>query len=111
MKTLIFSALFLALCVTFSCSKTTATTDFTACETLTYNTGIKELIEVQCNNITCHGANQQPTLTTYAAVKASVENGTFHKEVITSRSMPEGSTLSQIDYDKYNCWINDGAPE
>ena len=111
MKAILFSSVLFVLCFTFSCSKKSTETDFTACETQTYTSTIKALIEVQCNNVTCHGAAQQPTLTTYTSVKASVNNGTFLKEVITSQSMPQGTTLSQVDYDKYNCWLNDGAPE
>ena len=94
-----------------ACSKNDKTTDFTTCRSYTYEGEIKSLIETQCNNISCHGAEQQPVLTYWAAVKASVDNGSFKKQVVTQGTMPEGTKLTQEDYDLFNCWLSTGALE
>jgi len=108
---LVFFLFTLGLIIAVSCKKETTETSFVACTSPTYEDEIKTLIETNCNNIDCHGARQQPVLTYYTAVKAAVDNGTFAHEVITSRAMPRGSELSQEDFDLFNCWLNDGAPE
>ena len=96
-----------------ACKKTTpVTTDLAACDaTLTYTKDLKALIDLNCASASCHGGNQSPNLTTYAGVINSVNSGRFKKEVITNRSMPQGSSLSAGDFDSFNCWLNAGAPE
>lgn len=86
-------------------------TDFTQCETLSYEEEIAPLITTNCNNIDCHGANQQPVLTYYAAVKASVDNGSFANEITIDPTIPEGHSISEKDFDSFHCWLNDGAPK
>ncbi|MFT6745762.1 MAG: hypothetical protein ACJAZ2_000096 [Glaciecola sp.] len=100
-----------SLIVFAACSKNDKTTDLTTCGSYTYEGEIKTLIETHCNQISCHGAEKQPVLTYWAAVKVSVDNGSFEKEVITRRTMPEGIELKQADFDLFNCWLNSGAPE
>lgn len=104
--TLSVSVLFLS-----ACKKNKHETDLTTCTPLSYTNDIRPLLDLHCNNASCHGANQQPVLTYYSAVKSSVDNGSFEKEVILNRTMPEGTSLSNEDYDLFNCWLNAGAPE
>ena len=107
----VFAIFTVGLIMGVSCKKSNTETDFTTCTEPTYEDEIKPLLESHCNDITCHGADQQPVLTYFAAVKASVDNGSFEKEVISERSMPEGPELTQEEYDVFNCWLSAGAPE
>lgn len=112
MNKVLFGLIIALSSLVLSCKKDQHQTDLTTCSpTLTYTTDIKPLINLHCNNVSCHGANQTPILTFYSAVKGSIDNGNFTKEVITNRSMPEGTKLSDEEYDLFNCWINAGAPE
>ena len=108
---IIFAIFSVGLIMIVACNKASGETDFTTCTEPTYEEEIKPLLETHCNDISCHGADQQPVLTYYAAVKIAVDNGSFEKEVVSKRSMPEGEKLSQEDYDLFNCWLNAGAPE
>jgi len=74
---------------------------------LTYNTGIKTLIDVNCAN--CHkpGGNT-PDLTTYALVKANIDKVT--NRAISKKDMPS-SGLSTCNFTKLDNWIKDGALE
>jgi len=75
--------------------------------TLTYNNGIKTLIDANCNS--CHkpGGNS-PDLTTYALVKSNITNIEFR--AITQKNMPS-SGLNSCNYTKLNNWIKAGALE
>lgn len=99
------------LLVSISCKKKKHETDFSTCSPISYATDIRALLDLHCNNIECHGANQAPVLTYYTAVKSTIDNGTFETAVINNRTMPKENVLSDEDYDLFNCWLNDGAPE
>lgn len=108
---IVFFVFTLGLLCVIACEKSGHETDFSQCSAPTYDDDIKVLIETKCNSIACHGAEEQPVLTYWSAVKASVDNGSFAKEVISDRAMPKGGKLSNEEYDLINCWLNDGAPE
>ena len=74
---------------------------------LTYNTGIKTLIDGNCAN--CHkpGGNT-PDLTTYALVKANID--LVKKWAITDKKMPS-SGLNTCNYTKLDNWIKAGSLE
>ena len=94
-----------------SCKKSSKETDFSTCTQPTYEDDIKSLLETHCNNIDCHGGRQQPVLTYWSAVKAAVDNGSIQQEVVNARTMPKVVKLSQEEYDMFNCWLTDGAPQ
>ena len=75
--------------------------------TLTYNTGIKTLIDGNCAN--CHkpGGNS-PDLTTYALVKANIT--IIKLRAITLKNMPS-SGLNTCNFTKLDNWIKAGALE
>ncbi|MFZ4797690.1 MAG: c-type cytochrome [Bacteroidia bacterium] len=74
---------------------------------LTYNTGIKTLIDANCAN--CHkpGGNT-PDLTTYALVKANID--LVKKWAITDKKMP-ASGMTTCNFTKLDNWIKAGAKE
>lgn len=75
--------------------------------TLTYNTGIKNLIDANC--VGCHkpGGNS-PDLTTYALVKVNINK--IKLRAITQKNMPL-SGLNTCNYSKLDNWIKAGALE
>jgi hypothetical protein len=74
---------------------------------LTYNTGIKTLIDANCAS--CHkpGGNT-PDLTTFALVKANID--LVKKWAITDKKMP-ASGMTTCNYTKLDNWIKAGTPE
>lgn len=80
------------------------------CDTLlTYNTGIKTLIDGNCATSGCHvSGGTSPDLTTYSLVKANID--LVKKWAITDKKMPS-SGLNTCDYTKLDNWIKAGALE
>lgn len=74
---------------------------------LTYNTGIKTLIDGNCAG--CHkpGGNS-PDLTTYSLVKANTAR--IKARAITQKDMP-ASGLNTCNYKKLDNWIKAGMPQ
>jgi hypothetical protein len=76
---------------------------------LTYNTGIKTLIDGNCASSGCHSAGgTSPELTTYALVKANITKIT--NRAITQKNMPS-SGLNTCNYTKLDNWIKAGSLE
>ena len=111
MKKTILLLVVVIMVLVISCRKKKHETDFSECTPVTYTKDIRALLDVHCNNIECHGANQAPVLTYYAAVKSTFDNGNFRQAVINDRTMPKEAKLSDEDYDLFNCWLEAGAPE
>jgi hypothetical protein len=108
---IIFAIFAVGLIMAVACKKAGNETNFDDCTQPTYDDDIKTILETHCTNITCHGADQQPVLTYFAAVKGAVDNGSMENQVISTRRMPKGTKLSQEEYDLINCWLSAGAPE
>lgn len=82
------------------------------CSTVTYSGTIRPIINSKCATAGCHAAGSaNGDHTIYAGIKAKFDNGTLKKEVITDKTMPQGSPLSETQYKQFECWINAGAPE
>lgn len=76
-----------------------------------YSTSLSAIISSKCNNSGCHNAgSSNGDFTTYAKVKPYVDNGTFKKEVITDKTMPQNGSLSQDERNKIKCWLDAGGP-
>ncbi|MCB9195214.1 MAG: hypothetical protein H6598_03230 [Flavobacteriales bacterium] len=99
-KLLVFGGT-VALLATTSCNKNQVTCDGS---TRTYDADIKTIVDASC--VSCHS-----NYSTYSGVKASVDNGSFEREVISKQTMPEGGKLSDADLTKIKCWLEQGAPE
>ncbi len=81
-------------------------------EALTYNTDIAPIISQSCSYSGCHDGNSGAiSLTNYAAVKASVDNGSFENRVLVQKNMPPGEALSNCEITQLSAWIAAGAPE
>lgn len=78
------------------------------CSTVTYQNTIKPLFDARC--LACHGVNSgNGAITNYKQTKLFVDNGKIKSTVITTRSMPEGGTLSGDELGQIQCWLDAGA--
>lgn len=76
-----------------------------------YASNIKPIIDGNCLSSGCHnGGSTHGDFTTYAGVKAKVDNGSFDNRVIQQKNMPLGGSLSIDQLKKIKCWLNSGAP-
>lgn len=82
------------------------------CSTVTYSATIKPIINSKCAISGCHVSGfVNGDFTAYAGIKAKFDNGSLKKEVITDKTMPQGSSLSETQYKQFECWVNAGAPD
>lgn len=110
MKYVFYLSIALLISSLSSCEKKTPTT---SCDdSITYTSGIKSIIDNKCATAGCHVGNfPQGNFTTYAGLKPALSSGTFKREVITKKSMPKNSSLSESDFNKIDCWVAKGFPE
>jgi len=108
-STLLFGFIFLTGCYYDKAEQLYPNTgNNTNCDSvLTYNTGIKTLIDANCAG--CHkpGGNS-PDLTTFALIKGNIT--IINQRAITQKNMPL-SGLNTCDFTKLNNWIKAGALE
>jgi hypothetical protein len=83
------------------------------CDTsaITYANDILPIINNSCATSGCHEAGNTAIgdFSTYAGVKAKVDNGTFTNRVLVQKDMPPAAPLSNCEQAKIQQWINDGA--
>lgn len=112
---LIISILFLS----HSCTKDKVDITMEECEeVITYNTGIKEIIETNCAYSNCHdGSGAAPgNYTSYFGIEPFLNAAQFEKRALTDRDMPPTyatgpKSLSQEDIDMISCWMQNGYVE
>lgn len=76
-----------------------------------YSANIKPIIDGTCLASGCHqGGSANGDFTSYAGVKAKVDNGSFDNRVIQQKNMPLSGSLSIDNLKKIKCWLNSGAP-
>ena len=84
------------------------------CDTLnvSYSQDIKPIIDGQCATTGCHiaGGTGNGIFDNYNGVKAKVDNGSMMQRVVVSRDMPPSTPLSDCNVQKFEAWINAGAP-
>jgi hypothetical protein len=85
--------------------------------TITWDNTVHSIISNSCATAGCHvpdsaGGNGFD-FTTYALVKAKIDNGVFQHRVFIVRDMPppETTVLSPCDLKKLKTWVDNGAPE
>lgn len=117
--------LLLVVGVVFSCKKDKAERLLTEeeiafrahCDTaaVSYTNDVLPIINANCAISGCHappnGGNWD--YTTYAGLKAKVDNGALKKRAVEEKSMPptfSGLTLTQEEIDILHCWILDNGP-
>lgn len=72
----------------------------------TYDNTIKSILDSRCGSTSCH-----PNYTSYEGLSDILQNGEFRREVLTNQSMPQGSSLTQEQINKIQCWVDNGFPE
>lgn len=72
----------------------------------TYNSAIKSILDSRCGSASCH-----PNYTSYEGLSGILQSGDFKREVLTNQAMPEGSSLTQEQINKIQCWVDNGFPE
>ncbi len=96
--------------------------DPTGCElvTATYNGDVKAVINASCAASGCHsGANANAAIpeddkdyTTYAGIKASLDDGSFNTRAIIDKTMPPSpGELTAEQLELLTCWKDAGYPE
>ncbi len=77
---------------------------------LTYDTGIKTIIDANCASSGCHNSGgTSPDLSNYSLVKASATKITLR--AITQKNMPAPSGMSSCNITKLDNWIKAGMPQ
>lgn len=94
----------------FSC-KTTKTASTTPVVAATYKTSVKKILDQSCNGCHNNPEKKKGDFTTYAGVKAKIDNGTFKELVFEKKTMPPNSALSADDFAKLKQWFDAGSPE
>ena len=84
-----------------------------ACSAIpTYNADIKDIMVTKCTLPACHTSGaSNGDMTTFVKLKKYTDNGTFNREVLVNKSMPQGSVLTQEQIDLITCWKQNGYPE
>jgi uncharacterized membrane protein len=78
---------------------------FSPCETITYTLSVKPIIENNC--VQCHSSGGNfPNLTTYNGISA---NASIVKAEVSSRRMPQGSSITNDEIQAIKCWVDNGA--
>jgi hypothetical protein len=78
---------------------------------LTYSTGVKAILELNCSGSACHGqGGDNGELITYEQVKAKADDGRLRGVLLTSKSMPPSGSLSSCELEVVRQWLDAGAP-
>lgn len=81
-------------------------------DSVSFQTDIEPIFVNNCNIQGCHGNGSiDGDFTTYQGIKNKIDDGDLiRKEVITQKSMPKGTTLSDCEIRKLTAWLDAGAP-
>lgn len=76
-----------------------------------FNSKIKPILDANCGGGSCHGAGgDNGELVSYDQINAIVQDGSFRDQVIVTRNMPDGGSLSSCELDLITKWLDAGAP-
>lgn len=80
---------------------------------VTWSGTIKPIVDATCATPGCHvaGGTGPGDFTTYAGVKAKVDDGSFRNQVLVSQAMPPTGPLNDCSLQQINVWLNADAPE
>jgi len=96
----------------FSCSKDVGRVKSSLCDSLDvkYSVDIAPIM-INCSTPGCHDGTSAPgNFTTYAGVKAKVDEGKMKSRVLIIKDMPPAGPLPDSLLQKLDCWIKNGAP-
>ncbi len=97
-----------------------------ACDTLqlSYNAGIKDIINTSCAYSGCHKNGDAPgDFSTYQGMSSRLDNGTFFNRVVTEKDNPprrmppvyttsgHPAELTTAELNMIHCWLLDNYPE
>lgn len=103
------SLLCVGLVFVSSCEKETTPS---ACETTTYDSKVKGILDNSCNTSGCHdgaaNSERQP-LTNFTEAKNLADG--IKKRAITDKDMPPSGALSAADMETIQCWLDNGKKE
>lgn len=114
---------FLLILVSFwsifgSCNKDTSAAEHQVIcfydQDITWNNYVRYLVQNSCAVAGCHVAGNTKGIgdySTYAGIRAVVEDSTFEKTVLVENRMPKGSKLNDSILVRLECWFQNGAPE
>jgi hypothetical protein len=94
----------------------------------TWDADIEPIIATTCSYSGCHSGGttanaylsaESNNYTSYAAIKASLDNGKFEQRALVSKNMPNAmfvpagmpTALTQEQLDILQCWVDGGFPE
>jgi predicted CxxxxCH...CXXCH cytochrome family protein len=94
----------------------------------TWDVDVKPIIAATCSYSGCHSGGttangylpqESNDYTSYAAIKASLDNGNFELRALVNKNMPNASfvpagmptALTQDQLDILQCWVDGGFPE
>jgi hypothetical protein len=99
-----------------SCSKDEndpggSTSDDCSTVDITYDSGIKAIIDGNCAISTCHGGDPSiPNFTNYDNIFAN--RSAIQSRVVAKTMPPAGRpALAQDNINKISCWVQNGAPK
>lgn len=103
MKKLLSILLFLAL--VFSSCESHVVEDSSTCDPdISFAQDVNPIMVASC--LECHSGTRFPDLRTHDNINS---NATIIKSEVVTRSMPQGSTLSDEQIELISCWIDNGA--
>ncbi|HFC00011.1 MAG TPA: hypothetical protein ENJ53_04320 [Phaeodactylibacter sp.] len=117
----LFPLFFLAILFWLQITQTSCTNDHLPeptpnplCDSIsiTYDGLIKPIIDASCASTGCHVVGfPKGDYTTYAQMKSSLNDNGFKKQVIDTKNMPIGTTLTPEEFELLECWALNGYPE
>lgn len=89
----------------------TEVVDFCDSLTISYSNDIAPIITSSCaGNSACHGSgSNNGDFVDTDTIWTFITNGSFKSEVITEKTMPVGSSLSDLQLQIIECWLDAGA--
>lgn len=79
---------------------------------ITYNKGLKPILDKNCNTSGCHDASfKQMDFTKYAVLKKFADEGEVKKHVLKIKNMPPNHKLTEGELNAFQCWLDNGAKE
>ncbi len=113
--TAMIASLFLQPACTFDelPESTGPTVEFCDSINATYDGLVVSIIDTHCAIPDCHvsGGDGPGIYTSFASMEPYLTDDLFKEQVITTREMPIGSTLSSEEFDIIQCWVRAGYPE
>jgi hypothetical protein len=114
---------FYAFCVffgalIFSCKKSgnVSTEHKVTCNgqnSITWNKYVRFLVQTSCAVSGCHINKDLVSgdYRTYAGLRASIDDGSFERNVLILNNQPKGAMLGDSILVRLECWFQNGAPE